>query len=748
MEHYNQEGFRSRWFQGGVNMEQSARYVGIRWSGVTVICLMAAGLSGQALQASWGGGLAWRPEAGVLAGLLLIAEPRWTLWILGATLPCGFLLQQLAVPASPAWVTVLSVLIRVATAGLGVRCFRRNASFPPRFDRLGELYCLILFLGVGAAGLGALAEAFLTVRGSGLISSWMQCWGREALGYLTLTPAVVCAAGLLEQGANRWNWRKVVLTWVLLLLTGGSAWFAFRASAPGALRSFPLAYLPFPALVWAALRFGPGGAASTSILLASVMFLSLPRVGALGPSRSADVAREVAWVQLYLLISSGMALLLAVAIREREKAVAALEESQRRSRALAENLRQTEHDVQKTEDLYRRAIAAANAVPYLRDYRTDRFVFMGDGIRELTGYPAAEMTVELWNTLTLESLMRGETAGLSYEEAVRRTRAGEFRHWQSDSLIVTREEEHRWISDSSVEILDKEGVPIGSIGILMDVTERKKAEDAVRRINVGLEGRIAERTAELELAIRDLEAFTYSVSHDLRAPLRAIEGFSRILQEDHGSTLAPEALGLLARVRFAAVKMDLLISNLLSFSRLNRQPMSRHQTDVNTLVREAFQELRLEQQGRTVRIEHHDLPSCHGDPDLLRQVWLNLISNSLKYTRKREIAEIQVGFVEENQETVYFVRDNGAGFDMAYSDKLFGVFQRLHHAEDYEGIGVGLAVAQRIIRRHGGRMWARSAVNEGATFSFTVPSRLPNTSLGARSTSQISTDNEPSSHPA
>lgn len=728
-------------------IEETSTHQAIRWAGLTILAMMTVGGAGIGLQTSFGAGVVWRPEAGVLVGLLLLAEKRWAPWILGAAFPCSVLLQSLTVPGFPVWLTVTTVLLRTVTAALGARCFHRNATVPVRLEQLRELYCLFLFLGVGAAGVGGLVEAFVVTRGNGLWTQWLLCWGRDALGYLLLAPTVVYVHSLIRGQNRSWTWKHITQTLLLVTITGVSAWFAFRPTALDAARLFPLAYLPFPALVWAALRFGPGGATCTSLTLAIITLLSAPLSQTRSPAPRADAWRHVAWIQLYLLVSSSMGLLLAVTIREREKAMVALEESQRRSKALAENLRRTEHDVQKTEDLYRRAIAAANAVPYLRDYRTDRFVFMGEGINDLTGYKASEMTTDLWNSLLLESLMRGETAGMSYEEAVRRTRAGEFRHWQSDSLIAKRDDERRWISDSSVEILDKDGVPIGSIGILMDVTDRKKAEDAIRRANVGLEGRIAERTAELELAIRDLEAFTYSVSHDLRAPLRAIEGFSRILEEDHGNSLTPEALGLLARVRLAAVKMDLLISNLLSFSRLNRQPMSRHQTDVNALVREAFQELRLEQQGRSVRVEHHDLPPCHGDPDLLRQVWLNLISNSLKYTRKREDAEIQISYLEENQELVYFVRDNGAGFDMAYSDKLFGVFQRLHHSEDYEGIGVGLAVAQRIIRRHGGRMWAKSAVNEGAIFYFTVPSRLTVPSIGTRPNTPSASEPEPFSQP-
>ncbi len=279
----------------------------------------------------------------------------------------------------------------------------------------------------------------------------------------------------------------------------------------------------------------------------------------------------------------------------------------------------------------------------------------------------------------------------------------------------------RWIGVASVEILDDLGRPVGSIGILIDITERKQAEEAMRRAKEGLEGRIAERTAEFEMVVRELESFTYSISHDLRAPLRAIEGFSRILEEDHVQELQGDGPSHLSRVRAAAIRMDMLINDLLVFARLNQQTMSRQQVDLNALVRQALEELKLEQSNRQIRIQHRELPPVYGDQELLRQVVRHLISNALKYTRRREVAEIEVGWREEANEIVYFVKDNGTGFDMAYAEKLFGVFQKLHRTEEFEGSGVGLAIAHRILRRHGGRIWALSEVDRGAAFFFTLP---------------------------
>jgi len=218
-----------------------------------------------------------------------------------------------------------------------------------------------------------------------------------------------------------------------------------------------------------------------------------------------------------------------------------------------------------------------------------------------------------------------------------------------------------------------------------------------------------------------LEAFAYSVSHDLRAPLRAVDGFSRILLEEYGPQLPAEAKHYLEIARKNAVQMGDLIDGLLAFSRLGRQPVRKQTVATAELVRQVLEDLRLEQSGRQVEITVDYLPACEADPLLLRQVFANLLSNALKYTRRREVARIQIASMDS---TVYCVRDNGVGFDMRYADKLFGVFQRLHRAEEYEGTGVGLAIVQRIIHRLGGRVWAEGAVNEGASFYFTLPNMV------------------------
>jgi signal transduction histidine kinase len=248
----------------------------------------------------------------------------------------------------------------------------------------------------------------------------------------------------------------------------------------------------------------------------------------------------------------------------------------------------------------------------------------------------------------------------------------------------------------------------------------RESETEMRQLNVELDERVTRRTAELESANRDLESFSYSVSHDLRAPLRAIGGFSRIVLEDHSGAMDADGLRYLGLVEKSAQQMGQLIDDLLTFSRTGRQALAVQTVHTTDVVNACLTDLRSMQENRHVRINIGELPDCEADASLLKQVWLNLLANALKYTAKRDPAVITVGSRREGGTDSFFVQDNGAGFDMKYADKLFGVFQRLHLADDFEGTGVGLALVQRIVQRHGGRVWTEAKLNLGATFHFTL----------------------------
>jgi signal transduction histidine kinase len=256
--------------------------------------------------------------------------------------------------------------------------------------------------------------------------------------------------------------------------------------------------------------------------------------------------------------------------------------------------------------------------------------------------------------------------------------------------------------------------------------DRQATHLALARANSGLSQRVAARTAELEASNRELEAFSYSVSHDLRSPLRSIDGFSRLVLEENQKGLSPEATRRLGLIRAGAQQMGLLIDDLLSFSRLGRVQLKKRRVYTADIVREVIAELKQENPGRHIEFAvEDDLPACHADPILLRQVFRNLLGNAVKFSLPRPAARIEIGSDASAGVTMagmvtYFVKDNGVGFDMRYSDKLFGVFQRLHRMEDFPGTGVGLALIRRIVERHGGKVWAVGAVDEGATFYLTL----------------------------
>lgn len=387
---------------------------------------------------------------------------------------------------------------------------------------------------------------------------------------------------------------------------------------------------------------------------------------------------------------------------------------------IEEALRRAEQATKEREEIYRRAISAIDAVPYYADYASKSFPFIGEGILRLTGFSQDEVSPEKWKSLVKEIIIQVGDNKISQEEALDKTRRGEIPIWHSIERIITRHGEERWISDTAIVIFNSDGVAYGSIGILQDITELKQAEENARQLNITLEQRVRERTAELEASNRELEAFSYSVSHDLRAPLRGIDGYSKLLLDDYEPIVDDEGKFYLQSIRIAAQKMGQLIDDLLQLSRVTRTEMHRTCVDLSALAGELNAALQEQEPERQMKILIQAGIEVQGDANLLRIMLRNLLENAWKFTSKVSQASIEIGSMEQDNMPVYFVRDNGVGFDMKYANRLFSAFQRLHNPAEFEGTGIGLATVQRVVTRHGGKIWVEAAVDRGASFYFTL----------------------------
>ncbi len=381
--------------------------------------------------------------------------------------------------------------------------------------------------------------------------------------------------------------------------------------------------------------------------------------------------------------------------------------------------RQAEEVLRRSEESHRLLVEGAkeHAIFWLEP--DGRVASWNPGAERIKGYQAEEIIGKHFSCFyPPEDVARGKPAR---ELAV----AASEGRWEDEGLQVRKDGSQFWANVVITALGGADGMLRGYVNVTRDITERKRAELQIRKLNAELEGRVAARTFELAAANIELETFSYSVSHDLRAPLRHMHGFAKILLEDFGPSLDPSAQHYLHRIQDATQHMGRLVDDLLNLSRLGRQPLHLERTGLNTLVEEILTDLQGETCGRQIEWQIGSLPSVECDPGLIKQVFANLLSNALKYTRPRERAVIEVGHRAADGRVALFVRDNGVGFNMKYADKLFGVFQRLHAQEDFEGTGVGLAIVQRVVRKHGGDVWAEAEPGTGATFYFTLGALRP-----------------------
>lgn len=340
------------------------------------------------------------------------------------------------------------------------------------------------------------------------------------------------------------------------------------------------------------------------------------------------------------------------------------------------------------------------------------YLDVNDAFVEQFGWSRAEM---LGRTSVEIGIWPNAEERARWIEAIRRTKR--LRNYEAQLNTKSGAKHTVLISVEEITL----GAEACIVGLVYDITQRLAAEQEIRRLNSDLERRVQERTAELTAANRELESFAYSISHDLRAPLRSIDGFSHLLAEEYAAKLEDTGRSYLDRVRRAAQRMGRLIDDILELSRVTRQSMHRSQVDLSRMAREVMDELAHAAPERTVVLDLAENLTAQGDPQLLRVVMQNLLENAWKYSSRASMAQIRIGKESNGSEEVYFVADNGVGFDMVYADRLFVPFQRLHKPEDFEGTGIGLATVARIVHRHGGKVWAESAPGQGTTLRFTLP---------------------------
>ncbi len=722
----------------------------------------------------------WPPSGIAFAALLLLGYRSWPGIALGAFAVnlYVFLTNEACGTETAIWVSAMIAAGNTLEAALGFRMLgRSNEPYPEKASWVYRFVVSALVMCLASAAIGPLAVSF------GSISPWsnygtvlLTWWTGDVAGVLVFAPLLLVWA---KTPSWTGGWQRagegLCLLTGLLLVCGSIFGGWFNESS-----ELPLSYFVIPFLLWAALRFRTHG-----VTLATVLWVVIAVQGTAtgnGPFFSNDLNISLLSLQGYVSIISVTFLTLAASMEEHRRDSEALREARNEmvtliqqrttelvtSRSEIKDYQDRIEDIQEVLlkntilDFSRRArlsgtgdeldaIAAGlntmseeleDHIRRIRDSE-ERFRVLVGNVKDYAIYTLdKDGYITSWNKGA--ELIKGYTeieilgkhishfyteedtlSGVPFNNLRRARERGRF---EDEGWRKRKDGSLFWADIVITSMHDEQGKLRGFVKVTRDVTESKESREKILNLNHELE----QNVAMLQDVNKELEAFTYSVSHDLRAPLRAIHGYTRLLAEDlkDGDS---EKKRMMEAVMRNARKMGKLIDDLLSLSRMGRKELQRSHVDMNLLSSNVLQEIKTTQPANATKINVQSLPPAEADYSLISQVMSNLVDNAIKYSSKNSIPQVEIGSFREEGDVVYFVRDNGVGFDMKYYDKLFGVFQRLHSSEDFDGTGVGLALVKRIIAKHGGRVWARAENGKGATFFFTLRSRTKNENARSRS---------------
>jgi PAS domain S-box-containing protein len=664
------------------------------------IVYLAGGFFGHALCKQFPGNSAiWPPTGLALAALLLWGYKLWPIIFAGSFLISFITPDQAAsnsVLVAKALATAVGSTLEAIVGAALVQRFARGGRGPTRVSDVTNFAfatgaaCAIgaAFYTLSAAISGLLQWKSVTLTFSGL---WM---GHLASDW-TLAPLALLwmAHPWINLEARKWVEAGALAVGLAIICPMIFFGWPFPAS-----EELPLVFLIIPILLWTALRFTARAVSVVVIVVSGVAVAAT--VEGMGPFALPSLTASVLSLQTFICIVSVTGLALAAAISERDIAQATLSQKEKILADIAEGAPVSLLRLRADGIIQWANLAELELLGYTQDE------YIGKNSADFYDNPGEGREV-------LERLTRGDTLR-DYETRLR-ARDGSLRIVLINSSASYRED----------------GTLLHARLFTHNITGRRRADEENHRLNLELEKRVQQRTAQLEAANKELEAFSYSVSHDLRAPLRALRGFTEALLELHSSQLDSRGQEFLRRACNASNQMDRLIEDLLKLSQVSRGDLQYQEVNLSLIAGEIAAELAASDPAR--KVEFVIAPDCaaDGDPRLVRVALDNLMRNAWKFSGKRPDARIEFGLTDD-PETAFFVRDNGAGFDMTFAKRLFGVFQRLHAASDFPGTGIGLATVQRIIHRHGGRSWAVGAINQGATFYFTLPGARQTTANALR----------------